>query len=680
MQLAKAANTGGRGRNPGGATDRQSSSWLGADLFRHHGIWSPGVRLFRNMGFASKALVISMAFLLVIAQLGYFFVRSGQVLLNASEQEAIGVTQVQEVLVLLSQAQSARQSALASQGKPTTELTGRLSQVDQALGKVESTLAMCPIRTAAVKFVRDGLAPMKAAAEDSEAAFTRADELVQQVIRLNAEVVDASGLALDPDPDSYNLMMASAVELPEAIRVLSRLRDLGTHALSTTTLSPFAERLIRGDSFVMYRDVEELFARYERVLKLNPDLSQALAFEEAFKPVNVFLRAVRRGPLAEGAPAGDAVAYAAAGQQALDAMVGLANRSHVTLSALIEQRMTKQRASRNLQLGIASLGLLLAGYLFFSFFLVTRGGMREVTRHIDALAAGDLSDSPNPWGKDEAATLMLSIGAMQQSLRKLVGHVRSCADGIVTASTEVSSGAQDLSTRTESAASSLQQTAAAMEQISATVKHTATRADESASLGKENARVAGQGGEVISQVVRTMNGIQASSKKIGDITGVIDAIAFQTNILALNAAVEAARAGEQGRGFAVVASEVRSLAQRSASAAREIKALINASAEQTALGTQVVQSAGKTMEQLVRNAQTMGTLLAEVSSAAAEQHRGVIEVSSSVAQLDQDTQRNAALVEQTSAAALSMNRMAEDLADATKRFKLPAAHQETEHA
>jgi methyl-accepting chemotaxis protein len=430
----------------------------------------------------------------------------------------------------------------------------------------------------------------------------------------------------------------------------------------------------------MYMHLEELFASYERVVKMNPSLVQALAYEDAFKPVNVFMRAIRKGPLAEGGPVGDSAAFAAAGQLAIESLIGLTSRSHVSLASLIDARSAAQRQSRNLQLGIAALGLLFAAYLFYCFYLVTRGGMREVTRHIDALAGGDLSTSPRPWGKDEAAELMLSISAMQQSLRELVGQVRGCAEGIVTASSQVSAGAKDLSQRTEMAAGSLQQTASAMEEIATTVKHTAAKSDESAALGEENAHVAGRGGEVIAQVVATMNGIQSSSKKIGEIIGVIDSIAFQTNILALNAAVEAARAGEQGRGFAVVASEVRALAGRSAGAAREIKALINASAEQTAHGTRVVQTAGETMTQLVRNAQIMGALLVDVSTATAEQTRGVTEVSASVAQLDQDTQRNAALVEQTTAAAVSMSQMAGKLAEAAERFTLPAVHQGGDHA
>jgi len=642
-------------------------------LFRHHGFWSIGVRLFRRMAFVSKAAIISAIFVVVVAQLAFIFVRASNHAIHASERELVGVANVRELVGLLDQAQTLRSLVLAAGGKQTPAVTEQSSRVDAQLTSVESRFAEDPILAEASKFARAAFAPIKAPVDDREEAFSRADEFVQQLLRLTATVVDSSSLAQDPDADSYHLMLASTQETLQAMRMLGRLRDLGGDALAAGSLTPFQARIIQGDSYVMYAQLELLFARYERVVKANPELGAALGFEEAFKPANAFMRAVRKGPNAEGGPKGDAGAFAAAGQTAVESMAGLTSRSHTALAGLISARIASQQLARNLQLGLAAAGLLIAGYFFYCFYLVTRGGMREVTRHIDAMARGDLSTSPRPWGTDEAADLMLSIRAMQDSLRQLVGQVRDCAGVIVDASSEVSAGAQDLSQRTEKSASSLQQTASAMEQISTTVKHTAARSDESAALGQENARVAGDGGKVIAQVVTTMQGIHASSRKIGEIIGVIDSIAFQTNILALNAAVEAARAGEQGRGFAVVASEVRALAQRSADAAREIKVLINTGAEQAAEGTRVVQAAGATMSQLVQNAQAMSVLLSDVSTATAEQTRGMTEVSAAVAQLDQDTQRNAALVEETTAASVSMSRMAGELAAAAARFVLPQA-------
>jgi methyl-accepting chemotaxis protein len=267
---------------------------------------------------------------------------------------------------------------------------------------------------------------------------------------------------------------------------------------------------------------------------------------------------------------------------------------------------------------------------------------------------------------------MLSLHDMQASLRTIVSRVRSSSESIVHASTEIASASMDLSARTEQTASNLEESAASMEQISSTVKHTADNVKQAALVAQGNSQSAARGGAVIKDVVTTMQDINASSKKISDIIGTIDGIAFQTNILALNAAVEAARAGEQGRGFAVVASEVRSLAQRSAQAAREIKTLITSSVEKVESGARVVNGAGDTMHELVDNAERMNSLLSEISTAASEQSSGVAQVGAAVHQLDEMTQQNAALVEQTAAAASGLRDQAQNLATEVARFRLPA--------
>jgi methyl-accepting chemotaxis protein len=291
-------------------------------------------------------------------------------------------------------------------------------------------------------------------------------------------------------------------------------------------------------------------------------------------------------------------------------------------------------------------------------------------RIADAVADGDLSVDIHPEGSDEVARLQRALQQMVLGLRKVVSTVRVGVDSVAVSSSQIASGNQDLSNRTELQASNLEQTAASMEQLSSTVKQNAESARQANQLAAAASEVAGRGGQAVGQVVDTMGLIQASSRRIAEIIGVIDGIAFQTNILALNAAVEAARAGEQGRGFAVVAGEVRNLAQRSAQAAREIKSLIADSVDKVDSGSRQVAEAGRTMDDLVLQVRRVTDLLGEIAAATLEQNSGIDLVNNAVSQLDQMTQQNAALVEQSAAASSSLREQAGQLAQAVAIFKL----------
>ncbi|MDM7943342.1 MAG: methyl-accepting chemotaxis protein [Hydrogenophaga sp.] len=297
----------------------------------------------------------------------------------------------------------------------------------------------------------------------------------------------------------------------------------------------------------------------------------------------------------------------------------------------------------------------------------------QAQRLASAITRGDLTHPVQTTGRDELASLMQALGAMQDSLSRIVGEVRNSTDSIGTASEQIASGNQDLSARTEQAASNLQQTAASVDQINSTVRQSAESARQATQMAVANAEVAVRGGQVVSQVVTTMNEINQSSQKIGDIIGVIDGIAFQTNILALNAAVEAARAGEQGRGFAVVAAEVRNLAQRSAQAAKEIKVLIEASVGKVETGSRLVAQAGSTIGEIVANAEKVSAFISDITTAAQEQSQGIGQVNAAVSQLDQMTQQNAALVEESAAAAESLKDQAGRLAEVVRVFRLSGA-------
>jgi methyl-accepting chemotaxis protein len=315
--------------------------------------------------------------------------------------------------------------------------------------------------------------------------------------------------------------------------------------------------------------------------------------------------------------------------------------------------------------------LLVGSYLLICFYFVMEGGLREVERHLHAMTEGDLTSNPTPWGRDEAARLMHSLRTMQNSLRGMVLRVRDSSQEIVHSASEIAAGSMDLHARTEQTAANLEQSASAMEQISSTVENSAAHVEQVAALARDNSQVAMHGSEVMQRMAVTMDDIHTASTRIGDIIGTIDGIAFQTNILALNAAVEAARAGEAGRGFAVVAQEVRALAQRSATAAREIKGLVGSSVEKVTSGSAIVRDAGATIGEMVENARRVNGLLDEISTGAREQALGVAQIGNSVTELDRMTQQNAALVEQTAAAASAMKDQARTLCDDVQRFRLP---------
>ena len=319
---------------------------------------------------------------------------------------------------------------------------------------------------------------------------------------------------------------------------------------------------------------------------------------------------------------------------------------------------------------IGVLAILLGGVMALMLTRSITRPMAQAVHLVDAVARGDLSQKLRMEGTDELAQLIGSLGRMNEGLHELVTQVRQSSESIQTASAEIASGNNDLSARTEQQASALQQTASSMEQLGSAVKQNADSARQGNQLAQNASTVAMQGGEVVGQVVETMKGINDSSRKIADIIGVIDGIAFQTNILALNAAVEAARAGEQGRGFAVVASEVRSLAGRSADAAKEIKTLISASVERVEQGTAMVDKAGATMTEVVSSIRRVTDIMGEISSASSEQSSGVSQVSEAVTHIDHATQQNAALVEEMAAAASGLKSQAQQLVQVVATFRL----------
>jgi len=341
---------------------------------------------------------------------------------------------------------------------------------------------------------------------------------------------------------------------------------------------------------------------------------------------------------------------------------------------LAEQASAQAERRYNIALAVFIAALILGGIpaSFMTVFLMKRmrGGFAVAKQTATAIAAGNLSQAVAPSGGDEIGDLLVQMGTMRDNLHRVISQVRSGSDAIANAAAEVATGTMDLSNRTEQQAGSLEKTASASEQLASTVQQNAESAAQANQLAHSASALATRGGTVVTQVVETMDAINTSSRKIVDIIAVIDGIAFQTNILALNAAVEAARAGEQGRGFAVVAAEVRSLAQRSATAAKEIKGLIDDSVDKVGRGTDQVAQAGSTMQEIVTGIQRVADIVGEIASASREQSAGIAEINQAVTQLDSVTQQNAALVEQTSAASSALQEQARQLAALAASFQL----------
>ena len=429
-----------------------------------------------------------------------------------------------------------------------------------------------------------------------------------------------------------------------------------TEIYAATLLTYSDENAVQGDAEkALYADYQ---AKRDAYFKLAKDGSQAI--EEAMGDDNVLL--LVRQQYSSNLPEAFKKAHAA-----MDAILQFNLNGTAEAATAVANKVS---AAENTMLVTLVVSLVVGGALIW---LIPRSVIEPVKQAVaiaHSIAEGDLTHRVQVQGNDEMGQLLSSLDRMQNQLVSVVSNVRSGSESVATASAEIAQGNHDLSARTEQQASALEETAASMEELGSTVKQNADSARQANQLAMNASTVAIQGGEVVGQVVETMKGINESSRKIADIISVIDGIAFQTNILALNAAVEAARAGEQGRGFAVVASEVRSLAGRSAEAAKEIKSLINASVERVEQGTALVDKAGSTMTEVVSSIRRVTDIMGEISAASSEQSSGVAQVGEAVGQMDQATQQNAALVEQMAAAASSLKSQAQDLVQVVAVFKL----------
>jgi methyl-accepting chemotaxis protein len=500
-------------------------------------------------------------------------------------------------------------------------------------------------------------------------------QLIASILILNEELLSEFGLSLDPEADAYFLIQASLVSMPFLGENLGIMRAQGTGFLAQATLTPEGRAGLQALA-KRVRDLQgDMFRNLKRATNMNPAMNLALASKVDATRGTVD-KALAMADLAlMGAteityPASE---YFDEFSRTIDGLYEFNALAMKSLTDALEERVSRLHRT---QYGVIALLLacLVGGVaLGVAFIRSITGPVAEAVVVARAVADGNLGVSVTVRGGNELGQLMQALSDMRGHLSGVVTQVRQGSEGVATASAEIASGNNDLSARTEQQASALEQTASSMEELGSTVKQNADSARQANQLAMNASTVAAKGGEVVSQVVETMKGINESSRKISDIISVIDGIAFQTNILALNAAVEAARAGEQGRGFAVVASEVRSLAGRSADAAKEIKSLINASVERVGYGTTLVDKAGETMSEVVSSIKRVTDIMGEISASSNEQALGVSQVGEAVNLMDQATQQNAALVEEMAAAASSLKSQAQDLVQVVSVFQLADA-------
>ncbi|MBC3873117.1 methyl-accepting chemotaxis protein [Undibacterium flavidum] len=503
-------------------------------------------------------------------------------------------------------------------------------------------------------------------------SYTAHTELVIKLLVVNTLIADYYGLCLDPDADSYQLIQSMYYQLPYLTEETGKLRAKGAGLLAKKEATPDDRSALASIAGRVNDRLQQTNSAFNKAANANPMIKEKLneSLRAAFELTSNVMLIADTNIIKAETLSYSSVEYVKLTTQAIDAQFKVNEEASKEIDLILANRVDDLHFKLWMMIVMMSVLVLCAGLIAYLIARSVTVPLANAVNIAQRVAAGDLTANFDVDGRSESAQLMRALKEMNDSLFIIVSNIRDCIRNMCMAINDIASGNADLSSRTESQASSLEQTAASMEEVASTVKVGNDNAIEANSMVNNASDVAIKGGKVVAEVVHTMRDINDRSLKIVDIIGVIDGIAFQTNILALNAAVEAARAGEQGRGFAVVASEVRSLAQRSASAAKEIKSLIDASVEKVNIGNNLAGQAGKSMEEIVTSVKNTTSIMSAMVHSSREQSSGIEQINQAISHMDDMTQQNAALVEQAAAAAESLNQQADTLTELIAVFKL----------
>ena len=638
-------------------------------------------RLLKNLRLWKKFALLAMLALMLAGVPSAFYALGAMRTIAQARAEAAGMPPLRAVLKLerLIQQHRGLSSLLLGSNIPQPARQTKQAEVDAALREVDASLASdhhLPGVPELWQTTQRGCAPLapKVASGgiSAEESFAQHTALIKALMELVGLLGHHHGLWLDHDADNHYLIVAALQDLPRLAEQMGLARANGALYLNRYQASAEEKVELGGILSVADEQLDGMEANLNNAFAASPELRAALEArsQSLLKKIRAAFKLTRDQVVrADSLFSVSGTQYFENYTQTIDEAYEFGGAAFDELGKLLDARVRQVVVGEAAMLGGMLAIFALVGLLAHLVVRSIVGPAADAVRLARALAQGRLTERVESDSHEEMGEMLAALGAMRDSLVEAIGAIRGSADSVGAASKQIAAGNLDLSSRTDEQASTLEETASSMEELTTTVKQNADSARHANRLAIDASAVAVKGGEAMGEVANTMNNIADSSGKISDIVGVIDGIAFQTNILALNAAVEAARAGEQGRGFAVVASEVRALAQRSAAAAKEIKALIESSVARVRDGTQLVEGAGETMSKIVASVKQVTDIMGEIAAASQEQLNGIEQVNHAVTQMDQATQQNASLVEESAAAAEVMAKQAAELVAAVARFK-----------